>query len=469
MYAKCGCIGDAVKAFEDLVEPNEVSFTAMMGVLAETDQVEEALKMFRLMYRIGISVDSISLSCVLGVFSRSGIGNTTGLLGNAHGRLIHGLIIRLGFEKDLHLGNSLLDMYAKTRDMESAEAVFNSLPQVSNVSWNVMIGGYGQDYQIGKALDYMQMMKEYGFEADEVTHVNMLAACIKSGNVETARKIFSNMACPSLVSWNAMLSGYFQDEKFKEAIKLFREMQFRNVQADRTTLAIILNSCAVLGLFEWGKAVHCTCIKGLNHTDIYVGSGLIGLYSKCNQADVAKSIFDRMPDRDIVCWNSMIAGLSLNSLDKEAFNLFKQMMGKGLTNTSLASTEGDTLIPTEESDDSSPALIIGGILGVIQALLLISLAELALIIVVVIDSYKLNPAQQYLELRSLGAPTVLFHWLCKGCCCCWDWSFGLFLATQPINGLAFVFDGVSLGASIFDMQYIVWERECMSLQLGFPK
>ncbi|XP_074343585.1 pentatricopeptide repeat-containing protein At4g20770-like [Apium graveolens] len=336
MYAKCGCVGDAVKAFEDLGEPNEVSFTAMMGVLAETDQVEEALKMFRWMFRIGISVDSISLSCVLGVFSRSGIGNTKGLLGNAHGRLIHALIIRLGFENDLHLGNSLLDMYAKTRDMESAEAVFTYLPEVSIVSLNVMIGGYGQDYQIDKALEYMQMMKRYGFEADEVTHVNMLAACIKSGDVETARKIFSNMACPSLASWNAMLSGYFQNEKFKEAIKLFREMQFRNVQADRTTLAIILNSCAVLGLFEWGKSVHCTSIKGLNHTDIYVGSGLIGLYSKCNQVDVAKSIFDRIQDRDVVCWNSMIAGLSLNSLDKEAFNLFKQMIGKGLYPTQFS-------------------------------------------------------------------------------------------------------------------------------------
>lgn len=336
MYAKCGFIGDAMKVFEDLPEPNEVSFTAIMGGLAETDQVEDAFKMFRWMYRIGIHVDSISLSSVLGVFARSGIKQTSGLLCSVHGQLIHGLTIKLGFERDLHLGNSLLDMYAKNGDMKRAEIVFANLPELSVVSWNVMIGGYGQEHQTGKALEYMQMMKRYGFEADEVTYINMLAACVKSGDVETGRHIFDNMMCPSLTSWNAILSGYFQNGNHKEAIKLFREMQFRNVQADRTTVAIILSSCAGLGLLEGGKSVHAASFKGVFHTDIYVTSGLIGFYSKCNKAEVAKCVFDRMPEKDIVCWNSMIAGLSHNSLDKEAFNLFKQMIGKGIFPTQFS-------------------------------------------------------------------------------------------------------------------------------------
>ncbi|KAL1832092.1 hypothetical protein DCAR_0102113 [Daucus carota subsp. sativus] len=107
----------------------------------------------------------------------------------------------------------------------------------------------------------------------------------------------------------------------------------------------------------------------------------------------------------------------------------------------LVSTEGDKLIPTEESHDctdmlesqsnccnivktesekrsipsASSALIIGGILGIIQAVLLISLAEPALNIMgVKSDSPMLRPAQQYLKLRSLGAPAVLLSLAMQG-------------------------------------------------------
>ncbi|KAL6991505.1 hypothetical protein U1Q18_009618 [Sarracenia purpurea var. burkii] len=342
MYAKSRCIEDAIRAFGDLPGLNEVSFTAMMGVLAESDRVEEAFSMFRSMYRTGIRIDSISLSSVLGVCARGGMGEfcftseTYGFPSYIHGQQIHGLTVKLGFESDLHLNNSLLDMYSKNGDMDSAEIIFNYLAEVSVVSWNIMIGGYGKKHQTDKALEYMEKMQCQGFEPDEVTCINMLAACIKSRHIETGRQIFDRMVCPSLSSWNAILSGYSQNENHEEAINLFRQMQFQGVQPDRTTLAIILSSCAGIGLLESGKQVHAASLKAIFHADIYVASGLIGMYSKCNKIEMAKCIFNRMPELDIVCWNSMIAGFSLNSLDKEAFTFFKKMLGKGMMPTEFS-------------------------------------------------------------------------------------------------------------------------------------
>lgn len=342
MYAKCRGIGDAIRAFGDLSIPNEVSFTAMMGILAESDRVEEAFRMFRTMHRTGIRIDSVSLSSVMGVCAKDGSGEfgitseSCGFPSSMHGQQIHGLTVKLGFERDLHLINSLLDMYAKKGDMTCAEVIFNNLPETSVVSWNIMIGGYGKKHDIEKALDYMQRMLYQGFEPDDVTCINMLVACIKSGDIEIGRRIFDRMLCPSLSSWNAIISGYSQNENHKEAIKLFREMQFRGVPPDRTTLSIVLSSCAGMGLLEVGKQLHAASIRALFHMDIYLASGLIGLYSKCHKIEMAKCIFTKMPELDIACWNSMIAGLSLNSLDKEAFSLFKQMLGKGLSSTQFS-------------------------------------------------------------------------------------------------------------------------------------
>ncbi|XP_057984075.1 pentatricopeptide repeat-containing protein At4g20770 [Malania oleifera] len=336
LYAKCRSVKDAIRAFEDVPHPNEVSFTAMMGALAESDRVEEAVEVFRLVHRNGVNIDSVALSSILGVLTRGGTkdfgpcdqgGEVSYSL---HGQQVHCITVKLGFEIDLHLSNSLLDMYAKNGNMDKAELIFANMQESSVVSWNIMIAGYGQKLQSEKALYFFQRMSSRGLDPDEITYINMLAACVRSGDIETGRQMFDKIPYPSLSSWNALLSGYSQNENHKEALELFREMQFRSFGPDRTTLAIILSSCAGMDLLECGKQVHAVSQKAALHTDIYVASGLIGIYSKCGKVEMAKHVFYRLRELDIVCWNALIAGLSFNTLDSEAFTLFKQMRKKGI-------------------------------------------------------------------------------------------------------------------------------------------
>ncbi|GKV22258.1 hypothetical protein SLEP1_g32140 [Rubroshorea leprosula] len=64
---------------------------------------------------------------------------------------------------------------------------------------------------------------------------------------------------------------------------------------------------------------------------------------------------------------------------------------------------------------ASSALVIGGILGLVQAVFLISAAKPLLNFMgVSSDSSMLTPAQQYLTLRSLGAPAVLLSLAMQG-------------------------------------------------------
>ncbi|XP_021281699.1 pentatricopeptide repeat-containing protein At4g20770 isoform X2 [Herrania umbratica] len=346
VYAKCGVVKEAIKVFGDIDDPNEVTFTTMMGGLGKINGVFEALEMFRMMCRKGVQIDSVSLSAVLSACAKVGEYGEFGcyeenyrfLCNVVLGEQVHGLVVKLGFECDLYLSNSLLDMYAKNGNMKSAETIFSNLGKVSVVSWNIMIAGYGQKGQKEKAVECLQRMRCCGFEPDEVTYINMLAACSKRGDVETARQMFDSLSCPSVISWNAIISGYSQNENHKEAIEFFREMQFQNVKPDRTTVAVILGSCAGMEFLEGGKQVHAASQKAALHMDNYVASGLISMYSKCGKIKMAECIFSYVPELDIVCWNSMIAGLTLNSLDKEAFMLFKQMQQGGMLPTEFSYT-----------------------------------------------------------------------------------------------------------------------------------
>ncbi|KAL6546281.1 hypothetical protein OROMI_022002 [Orobanche minor] len=341
MYMKCESIADAIVIFKALPERNEVSFTAMMEGLVESGCMNEAFDMFRLMHRERI-IDSVSLSSVLGFCSKT-VGEeflvNDGNEETRHkiiGRQIHGLHNKLGFERDLHVNNSLLDMYVKHGYMDCAEMLFNSMLEVSVVSWNVMIAGYGKHFRTERAIECMKRMRVCGFEPNEVAYVNLLTGCLKSGDVETGLQIFNSMSSPSLTSWNAVLSGYSQNEYYKEAVMLFREMQYKNMRPDRTTFAIILSSCASMGLLEGGKQIHAALFKTEFYTDLYVSTGLIGVYSKCGRIELAKYIFNKLSQCDIVCWNSMLAGLSINSLTTEALTLFKQMLGEGMKPTEFS-------------------------------------------------------------------------------------------------------------------------------------
>lgn len=150
-----------------------------------------------------------------------------------------------------------------------------------------------------------------------------------AGDVRIGRLIFDCMPCPNLASWNAILSVYNQIADHREAIELFRKMQFQCQHPDRTTLAIILSSCAELRLLEVGKEVHAAAQKFGFYDDVYVASSLINMYSKCGKMELCEHVFSKLPELDIVCWNSMLTGFSINALEQDALSLFKQMRSLG--------------------------------------------------------------------------------------------------------------------------------------------
>ncbi|XBI45684.1 hypothetical protein VPH35_110125 [Triticum aestivum] len=334
MYTKCGSVGDAVRLFDRMARPNEVSFTAMMGGLAQTGSVDDALRLFARMCRSGVRVDPVAVSSVLGSCAQAGASEFNLVRAFQLGQCIHALIVRKGFGADQHVGNSLIDMYTKCMQMDEAVKVFDSLPSVSIVSWNILITGFGQAGSYEKALEVLNVMIESGSEPNEVTYSNMLASCIKARDVPSARAMFDNISRPTLTTWNTLLSGYCQEELHQETIELFRKMQHQNVQPDRTTLAVILSSCSRLGNLDLGAQVHSASVRLLLHNDMFVASGLVDMYAKCGQISIARSIFNRMTERDVVCWNSMISGLAIHSFNKEAFDFFKQMRQNGMMPTS---------------------------------------------------------------------------------------------------------------------------------------
>ncbi|CAN0887667.1 Pentatricopeptide repeat-containing protein At2g34400 [Linum grandiflorum] len=257
------------------------------------------------------------------------------------GRSAHSMVFKYGLDSDDHVAHSMITMYAKCGQLDCARKVFDEIPQRDLVSWNSMISGYAQMGSARKAMRLFLDMRDLGIDPNEMTLVSVLGACGDLGNVDlgrsveefvldrkmvlnsyigsalinmygkcgdlvAARKVFDSMLKKDVVAWNAMITGYAQNGESDKTITLFNAM--------RET-----------GALELGKWIETYALERNLQHDIYVASALIDMYAKCGNLDDSVRVFESMPYKNEVSWNSMISALAFNCRPQEALSLFRRM------------------------------------------------------------------------------------------------------------------------------------------------
>ncbi|XP_010548335.1 PREDICTED: pentatricopeptide repeat-containing protein At1g59720, chloroplastic/mitochondrial [Tarenaya hassleriana] len=142
-----------------------------------------------------------------------------------------------------------------------------------------------------------------------------------------AFRVFNTIEKPSSFMWNTLIRACAHDVARKEeALLLYKTMlETGDTGPDKHTFPFVLKACAyVFGLPE-GKQVHCQILKHGLSSDVYVNNGLIHLYGSCGCLDLARKVFDEMPERSAVTWNAMIDALVRVGEYDSALELFRQM------------------------------------------------------------------------------------------------------------------------------------------------
>lgn len=153
----------------------------------------------------------------------------------------------------------------------------------------------------------------------------LLTIYSKWGCLEDARQLFDGMPERNLVSWTAMIAGYVRRGMNEEAWMLFSTMQLTGIQPNEFIFATVLPVCANLVSLQRGKVIHQSVIRGGLESDVYVGSALVDMYVKCGSIEDAQHVFDKMPTRNLVSWNAIVAGCAQNGYVDEALRLFWEM------------------------------------------------------------------------------------------------------------------------------------------------
>lgn len=159
-------------------------------------------------------------------------------------------------------------------------------------------------------------------EPDSVSYNTMLVCHLQNCGVFSAMKFFNKMPVRDTASWNAMISGFAQSGQMDKARELFLEMPEKNG---------VSWSAMISGYVECGDLDSAVELFELaSEKSVVAWTAMVTGYMKFGIIESAEKLFHDMPIKNIVTWNAMIAGYVENCCAEEGLKLFRAMIGFGV-------------------------------------------------------------------------------------------------------------------------------------------
>ena len=121
------------------------------------------------------------------------------------------------------------------------------------------------------------------------------------------------------------MAAHLQNNQLDKFLYLFRDMIFSGTRPNEFSMSILFKACGISKDAFLGKMAHGFSIKTGLEERIVVGNSISHMYSKFGLIENAKKMFEVMPERNLVSWNAMIAGLVLEGDGISALRMFDEM------------------------------------------------------------------------------------------------------------------------------------------------
>ncbi|VFQ60294.1 unnamed protein product [Cuscuta campestris] len=236
-YATCLKIDDSCRVFQEKIHKNVVVWTSLVTAYTLNHMHKNALSLFARMLQNCIPPNQSSFT--------SALNSTCEEQSVDHGKEIHCLAFKLGFNADAYVGNSLVVLYSKCGDMSDGLLMFDEIKHKNIVSWNSIIVGCAQHGLGNHALGLFAQMVRRDVVTDDITLAGLLAACSHSGMFGKARAIFGyfsmSMEIIKMEHYACMVDILCRDGRLDEAENLVNGMP---VEPNLSVWVVLLSGCA---------------------------------------------------------------------------------------------------------------------------------------------------------------------------------------------------------------------------------
>ncbi|EPS57776.1 hypothetical protein M569_17040, partial [Genlisea aurea] len=151
----------------------------------------------------------------------------------------------------------------------------------------------------------------------------------KLGSLNDAVKVFEPVEVKIDPLYHTILKGYVQQSDLNSALNFFCRMKHDGIDQVIYNYIYLLRACADNFDVERGKEIHGQLTVNGFADDLCTKTNLMNFYAKCGEIHNAYKVFERMPEKDLVSWNTVIAGFAQNGMSRKAMELFLVMQEEG--------------------------------------------------------------------------------------------------------------------------------------------
>ncbi|KAL8247278.1 hypothetical protein R6Q59_008494 [Mikania micrantha] len=259
--------------------------------------------------------------------------------------------------------NNLLSLYSSLGYISVARKVFDEMPQKNVVSYNSMISTYSGDENVEEALNLFFEMTSFGLFPTQFTYGSLLscnsldidqgfslqAVAMKSGYlfadyfvgtallglfgrqgyINEAFKLFDEMSFKNLVTWNAMISLFGHEGYVDECVLMFCELLRAQISLSESSFVGVISGFQSKDDLDLGEQVHGLIIKLGFLSKVSVANSLVKMYGKCAGTCLSEKMFNLVPNRDLVSWNTIIGVFAIGEEPIKAIDFFCNMYKDG--------------------------------------------------------------------------------------------------------------------------------------------
>ncbi|XP_002520950.3 pentatricopeptide repeat-containing protein At3g63370, chloroplastic [Ricinus communis] len=351
MYVRFGKMPEAAVIFGNLEGKDIVTWNSMLTGFIQNGLYSEALEFFYDLQNADLKPDQVSIISIIVASGRLGY-----LL---NGKEIHAYAIKNGFDSNILVGNTLIDMYAKCCCMSYGGRAFDLMAHKDLISWTTAAAGYAQNKCYLQALELLRQLQMEGMDVDATMIGSILLACrglnclgkIKEihgytirgglsdpvlqntiidvygecGIIDYAVRIFESIECKDVVSWTSMISCYVHNGLANKALEVFSSMKETGLEPDYVTLVSILSAVCSLSTLKKGKEIHGFIIRKGFILEGSISNTLVDMYARCGSVEDAYKIFTCTKNRNLILWTAMISAYGMHGYGEAAVELFMRM------------------------------------------------------------------------------------------------------------------------------------------------
>ncbi|KAG6525896.1 hypothetical protein ZIOFF_015869 [Zingiber officinale] len=254
---------------------------------------------------------------------------------------IHAQVIAQGLSGDkrtssviLHVCHKLLRSQSASRSKESGTSfgLYKQLLQCgatpSGVTFSLVLKACSHLKAPGLVMGIHAQSLALGFRYDSLVLNSLIHGYVACELVGAAHEVFDELPDRDCIAWTELINGYARSGCAEAALDLFLRMMESDVRPDEFSIVAVCTAFSQFGSASLARMAEGLACKLGAMDNSYVVNALIDMHGKCGSVSDAWELFDGLPQKDVVSYNSMVAGFARNGDMETAKRLFHRIPNK---------------------------------------------------------------------------------------------------------------------------------------------